>query len=248
MFFDTHAHLDLLPQPEEAVRQSLSGNLAGILHIYEPDNHLTALGLKNKFPGRIFLGCGLSPFAIERDWKKELYLLETLIPEISVIGEIGIDLHWFPEKKKAQEELFILQLEMAKRFKKSVAVHVRKALDEAVRILTEHPTGTNIIFHCFSAGPDTVPPLLENIPGIFFSFAGNLTYPSSAQLRKSAAILPKERILLETDSPYLTPQPRRGKKNRPDFIGYTADALFRSRGEDLEEDIYRNSHRALGLT
>ena len=147
------------------------------------------------------------------------------------MGEIGLDYYRNYAPRDAQSKLFIYQLGLAKRAKLPVVIHNRAADDDTVSILGQWFDGT-VVLHCFSSST-LLPVAVER--GWYVSFAGNVTYPKAPELRTAAVRVPRERILAETDSPYLAPQPVRGKRNEPAHVVHTIAALAEARGEDVAE-------------
>jgi TatD DNase family protein len=146
------------------------------------------------------------------------------------LGEIGLDFYRDYSPREDQRRVFSSQLKLASMLKKPVIVHSRAA-DEETAALLERFDGT-VVLHCFSS-PGLLPVALER--SYYVSFAGNVTYPKAANLREAAAKVPADRILAETDSPYLAPQPVRGKTNEPAYVVHTVAALAETRGEDADE-------------
>jgi TatD DNase family protein len=146
------------------------------------------------------------------------------------VGEAGLDYHYGAETMEEQRRLFEAQLELARELELPIVVHTRAANGDTGAVLRGHD-GT-VVMHCFSE-PGLLAEGLER--GWYFSFAGNVTYPKAAGLREAAAAVPADRILAETDSPYLSPQPLRGKPNEPAHVVHTVAALAAARGEDADE-------------
>lgn len=148
-------------------------------------------------------------------------------PRVVAIGECGLDHHYDRSARDAQERAFRAQIALARRAGLPVVVHTRDAAADTVRILDEDAAGLDVVLHCFS-----LPAHTEAIAGRgwYCSFAGTLTFPRSDDLRAAAAALPAERLLVETDTPYLAPVPRRGRPNRPAYVAHTLAVLAETRG------------------
>src|SRR5256885_703513 len=162
------------------------------------------------------------------------------------IGEIGLDFFRDYAPRKAQREVFAEQLRLAGALGTAVIIHSRAADDETAAAL-EHFDGT-VVLHCFSS-PELLPIALER--GYYVSFAGNATYPKAEELREAARRVPVDRLLVETDSPYLSPQPRRGRPNEPANVVHTAAALAEARGDDagaLAAQLDANAATAFSLS
>jgi TatD DNase family protein len=174
-------------------------------------------------------------------------LQELLADEHAVaVGEIGLDFYRDSAPRDRQRELFKRQLELAAGLGKPVVVHMRAAEEETAAMLGDFK-GT-VVLHCFSS-PELLPVALER--GYYVSFAGNVTYPKAEELREAARGIPAERLLAETDSPYLSPQPRRGRPNEPANVVHTVAALAEARGEDaaaLARRLDENATAAFSLS
>jgi TatD DNase family protein len=150
-------------------------------------------------------------------------------PKVVAIGEIGLDYHYDFSPREVQREVFSRQLAMAR---KPVIIHTREAWDDTLRLLREHP-GVTGVFHCFSGGPEEAEQVLEM--GFYLSFAGVVTFPKALRIQEAARMAPSDRLLVETDAPYLAPVPRRGKRNEPAFVLETARRVAELRGESLDQ-------------
>ena len=160
-------------------------------------------------------------------------------------GEIGLDYHYSPETREAQLKLFAEQLEEARRRDLPVVIHTREAADDTIALLGEIPSRG--IIHCFTGDPDEAKAYLDL--GFFISFSGIVTFKAADNVRASARVVPDDRILIETDSPFLAPVPMRGQPNEPAFIRHTCEFLGTFRGmlpEDFAELAFANAERVLG--
>ena len=166
-------------------------------------------------------------------------------PRAVAVGETGLDYFRDYAPHDAQRRLFDAHLELAAELGKPVVIHTRAADEDTARVLAGF--GGTVILHCFSS-PGLLDPALER--GWYVSFAGNVTYPKAPELREAAARVPADRLLAETDSPYLAPQPVRGRRNEPAFVMHTLATLAEVRGDDpgaLEAQIDANASAAFGL-
>jgi TatD DNase family protein len=155
-------------------------------------------------------------------------------PDVRAVGEIGLDYHYDFSPPAAQQVMFRRQVRLARQRGLPVIVHAREADDDTVRILEEEGGGeVRGVFHCFTSDAARARRAVEL--GFFVSFAGILTFPRATELREVARAVPLERVLIETDSPFLAPVPHRGKRNEPAFVGYVAEALARLRGTEISE-------------
>jgi TatD DNase family protein len=244
---DTHAHLTALDDPDAAVERAAE---AGVTRILTVGTHVEdcrrALSLAERHEG-VFAILGIHPHEAGTATADDLAALRDLLghPKAVAVGETGLD--WFRDYATPddQRRLFAAQLELAADLGKAVVIHTRAADDDTLRAL-EGFAGT-VVLHCFSS-PRMLPTGLDR--GWFVSFAGNATFPKAVELRLAATQVPAERILAETDSPYLAPQPVRGKRNEPAYAVHTLAALAQARGEEpteLEERMGRNATECFGL-
>jgi TatD DNase family protein len=230
---DTHAHLDACAEPAEVL--VARAQRAGVERIVSVGSGLASCRETLAIAGReqgVFAALGIHPHqAADEDAGRLDELRKLLGDERAVaVGETGLDFYRDYAPHDRQRELFERQLELAAELGKAVVVHSRAASDETAEAL-ERFEGT-VVLHCFSA-PELLPVALER--SYYVSFAGNVTYPSAEELREAARRIPGDRLLVETDSPYLSPQPRRGRPNEPANVVHTAAALAEARGEDAEE-------------
>ena len=246
---DTHAHLD--GGTNEAAALVRRAREAGVTRIVavgsELDSCRTALRLAHEHDG-VYAALGIHPHqAVSEDATRLAELRELLGDDRAVaVGETGLDFYRDYAPHDAQLELFERQLALAEELGKPVVVHTRAA-EEATAQALERFGGT-VVLHCFSS-PGLLPVALER--GYYVSFAGNVTFPKAAELRTAAAAVPGDRLLAETDTPYLAPQPVRGRENEPANVVHTLAALAEVRGEDphvLEAQIDSNATAAFGLS
>jgi TatD DNase family protein len=231
---DTHAHLDACAEPPEVLVSR--ARAAGVERIVSVGSGLEScretLAIAHREPG-VWAALGVHPHqAGSGDPDAELLdeLRNLLADERAVaVGETGLDFYRDYAPSDRQRDLFERQLALAAELGKPVVVHSRAAAGETAAALESFP-GT-VVLHCFSS-PDLLEPALER--GYFVSFAGNVTYPKAEELREAARRVPPDRLLVETDSPYLSPQPRRGRPNEPANLVHTVAALAEARGDDPE--------------
>lgn len=170
------------------------------------------------------------------------------LPQVVGVGETGLDYYRTgPEGIAAQQHSFRRHVDMAKRRQKALVIHDREAHDDVLRILDEEGAPERVVFHCFSGDVEMAETCAEN--GYFMSFAGNVTFKNAGQLREAVAVAPAELLLVETDAPFLTPMPYRGRPNAPYLIPLTLRAMADVRGTDPDElaaAIAANTARAFG--
>ena len=244
---DTHAHLSALDDAEAAVARAAEAGVTRILTVgTDVDDCRRALALADRNDG-VYAILGIHPHEaarVEEGGVREICRLQNH-PKAVAVGEIGLD--WFRNyaPREDQLRLFEAQLSMAADIGKPVVIHTRAADDDTLAVLADF-TGT-VVLHCFSS-PHMLPTAVGR--GWYVSFAGNATFPKAVDLRLAARRVPADRILAETDSPYLAPQPVRGKPNEPANVVHTLAALARARGEapgELEAQIELNAAACFGL-
>jgi TatD DNase family protein len=245
---DTHAHLDACADPpEELVARARAAGVTRILTVGTTiDGCRTALALASENDG-VFAILGVHPHEAGGPDTDRLDELRGLLadPRAVAVGETGLDHFRDYAPRDRQRELFRRHLDLAAELGKPVVVHSRAA-DEETAAALERFDGT-VVLHCFSSAR-LLPPALER--RYYVSFAGNVTYPNATDLRLAATQVPADRILVETDSPYLSPQPRRGRPNEPANVVHTIAALAEARREDAVElaaTIDANAAAAFGL-
>ena len=246
---DTHAHLD--GGTSEAAALVRRAKEAGVTRIVAVGSGIescrAALGLAHELDG-VYAALGIHPHQAGSQDATRLAELRELLGDdrAFALGETGLDFYRDYAPHDAQLELFARQLTMAEDLGKPVVVHTRAAEEATARALERF--GGTVVLHCFSS-PGLLPVALER--GYYVSFAGNVTYPKAAELRAAAAAVPADRLLAETDSPYLAPQPVRGRENEPANVVHTLTTLAEVRGEDprtLEAQIDSNATPAFGLS
>ena len=244
---DTHAHLDALEDADGALARAREAGVSRVITIGTGlASCRAALELAAANDG-VYAALGIDPHQAGSDEEHRVGELRELLgnERAVAVGETGLDYHYGSETKDEQRRLFEAQLGLARELRLPVVIHTREANDDTESMLRAHD-GT-VVMHCFSE-PGLLAAGLER--GWYFSFAGNVTYPRAEELREAAAEVPADRILAETDSPYLSPQPLRGKPNEPAHVVHTVAALAAARGEDADELTARidaNATAAFGL-
>lgn len=239
---DTHFHGLIMEQKELDTRSVLTEAFESGLEYAidigtEMSDVLKRLKLLSEFKNILF-AAGNYPSEIEKDTVPNLVdYLDRIIKnnKISAIGEIGLDWHWNYGTKEQQIELFEAQIDLANKYNLPVLIHNRDADNEIIEVLNKTKPVSGGIMHCFSSDYNTAVKVLDL--GLSISFAGNVTYKKNNILREVASKLPVNSIFAETDSPYLSPQKVRGKKNHPGHIGYTYETLAECQNLPIEEFI-----------
>ena len=230
---DTHAHLDALEDTGAVLARAREAGVTRVISVGTSIPSARAvLALCDAEEG-VFAALGLHPHESGAVGDRELGELRELVahPKVVAVGETGLDYYREFARRDRQAWAFRAQAELAAEVAKPLVIHTRAADDDTLAALHAVPESVPIVLHCFSSSA-LLEPALEH--GWYVSFAGNVTYPKAPELRWSAARVPAERLLAETDSPYLAPQPVRGRRNEPGFVVHTVAALADARGENAD--------------
>lgn len=257
MLFDSHCHLSLIPGVEDlsVVKRAISNGITLILDISVGLNDfITRMELKARAEAetgvKIYFSVGIPPYFADRWLPMDIDLLKDQIiaGNAVAIGEIGLDYFHMYGTKEAQRNLFKVQLELAHRYYLPVIIHNRSSDEDLLKILVDCGKHIRGIVHCFSSDIKTLKQFLDL--GFFVSFAGNITYRKNNQLREALLFVPDDRLLIETDSPYLSPEGFRGKTNEParlrDIAVYISE-LKKISFEKLAFMTTRNAKHVLGI-
>jgi TatD DNase family protein len=240
MLIDSHAHLDFpdfQSDLEDLISRARQAGVDRILAIGSgtgPGSLDCALRLAEKF-SILDASIGIHPhearLAVEEDYR----FLEDLATHEKIVawGEIGLDYHYHHSPREVQQAVFEKQLDLAARFDLPVIIHTREAEEDTLKILEKKWRDRTGVMHCFSGSRRLAETALEM--GFHISFSGILTFPKAGEIRQIAAQVPLDRLLVETDAPYLAPVPLRGKRNEPAFVVETAKSLAEIKGLSLEE-------------
>lgn len=258
---DTHAHLSMLRNKDLPVKELLdclfSAGFGGIVDVgTKPDDLETRLAEFGRYPlVRFSAGIWPSAEAISEAERSVETLRRTIeacgADRIVAVGECGIDRHWNRAEDgadaEAERNLLRLQAELALELDLPIIIHSRDAAEETAAVLAEFP-GLRGVIHCFSYGPAEARRFLDL--GFHLSFSGTVTYKNAGEQREAARTVPADRLLAETDAPYLAPVPHRGKSADPAMVEFTYRALAEARGEDRDaaaERIAENARRLFDL-
>ncbi|MBC2853889.1 TatD family hydrolase [Cetobacterium sp. 2G large] len=232
---DTHCHLDNEKFDEDRLEiiERIKENLEFCVNIgYDLASSKKSLELAKKYDF-IYAVIGVHPIDIaeyDEEVEKELELLGKN-PKVVAIGEIGLDYHWMTEPKEVQQERFKKQLELAERLNKPVVIHTRDAMEDTVNILKEYPNITGVI-HCYPGSLETAKQLVDRF---YLGIGGTLTFKNSKKAVEVVKDIPLDRIVIETDCPYLTPEPFRGKRNEPIYVEYVAKKIAEIKEISVED-------------
>ena len=228
---DTHAHLDAFEDPAEVLARARTAGVRRVVTVATSvPSARAALALCEREEG-VYAALGLHPHKAGSVGEEDVGALRELLlhPRAVAVGETGLDYHRDLAPRDRQADVFRAQRALAAELGLPIVVHTRAADGDTVAALRELPAGVRVVLHCFSSSA-LLEPALER--GWYVSFAGNVTYPKARELRWAAARVPADRLLAETDSPYLAPQPVRGQRNEPAHVMHTLATLADARGED----------------
>lgn len=244
MIIDTHCHLDIKDYDNlEEVIKNMEGNYM-IASGYNLESNKHVIELINKYDN-IFGTIGLHPSDVTKDYESDLLFIESNInnPKIVGVGEIGLDYYWEKNNKELQKEVFIKQIELARKYNKTIVIHSREAILDTYNILDEYLGNNKAVLHCYSSNIEMAKRFKKF--NIKFGIGGVLTFKNSSKLKEVVKELDLSDLLLETDSPYLTPEPYRGKKNEPSYTKYVAEAIAKIKEVEYEEVLEITTQNAI---
>lgn len=238
---DSHCHLDSAEfddDREAVIERALAAGVDHMLAIGTgngPPDLEAGLRLAAKHPA-FYATVGIHPHDAAKATADDFERLRDLLaqPKAVAVGEIGLDYHYDFSPREVQKSAFLEQMAIAADAKKPIVIHTREAWDDTLDLIEKHwtPHGIGGIMHCFSGGPEEARRALDL--GFYLSFGGIVTFPKALTVQDAAKSTPRDRILIETDAPYLAPVPKRGKRNEPALIVHTARKLAELRGESYE--------------
>jgi TatD DNase family protein len=231
-WIDDHCHLERDPaRADEQIAAAAEAGVARLISVgCDVAQSADYIAAAQRHPGVVWATAGVHP----HDAKDGLDGLEDLLgaPEVVAVGECGLDFHYDHSPRDVQRDAFATQIQMALRHDLALVIHTREAWSETFDILAVEGVPERTVFHCFSGGPDEARRCLDL--GAVLSFSGIVTFPSATDLQAAAALCPLDRLLVETDSPYLTPVPHRGKRNQPAWVPLVGAAVAAAQGIAVE--------------
>ena len=253
-YFDTHAHIGLICEdPIEqliVIQEARQASVSRLVSICNSLIDFVKIYDNLKSAANVYHAVGVSPSEVQspgRDWIKTIEQ-NVLLPRVVAIGEIGLDYYRKFGDKKSQIELFITQLDLASKLNLPVIIHNRDAGKDVLDILKDRLPPKGGVLHCYSENAEYARKALEL--NLYFSFAGNLTYRNARNLHETIEVLPLDRILIESESPFMVPADYRGKRNMPKYLPITARFLadmLEMNDEELGAILWENSNRFFGL-
>jgi len=250
---DSHAHLneDIFDEDlDEVIERAKSSGVEKIVVVgYDLPSSEKAISLSQRYPGFLYATCGIHPHEARniREIDFEYLRQMAMEPSVVAIGETGLDYFKMYSPKDIQKDVFISQLEIARELSLPVVIHTRKAFPDVLQIVENKREDLKGVFHCFSGGVQEAKKITEL--DFFISFSGSLTY-GSKRLEESLKIVRPERLLIETDSPYLSPSPVKGRRNEPSFLLLVFEkvcSILQKEKEKLAERICLNSSSLFNL-
>lgn len=239
---DTHCHLQLDERPAADLLAAAASYVDWVVAPgIDAESSEASVALAKRFPN-VLATAGLHPHDAER-WDDERTRIEALLPVVSAVGETGLDFYRNLAPAADQRRSFLDQIELAIEADLPIIVHCRDAFSDVYEILTDSPV--KAVLHCWTGGPRWTKRFLE-IDSVTFSYAGPVAFETGDTVRLGAALVPPERCLVETDTPYLAPPPHRQEQNQPAFVRFIGEALSRLWGlpvADVAEITSANAAR-----
>ena len=252
MFIDTHAHIytdAFQNEYAEIVDRAKSANVNQILMPnIDVKSMKDVMDLHKMYPDACLPMVGLHPCSVKEDYEEELSILSTYLQkdEIIAVGEIGLDLYWDKTFAEEQTIAFRTQIQWAKQHDLPIVIHSRSSIDQTIAIVAEEQDGNlRGVFHCFSEGIEEAKAIMDL--GFYMGIGGVSTFKKSQDLRDTIDKTPLEYLLLETDAPYLTPMPYRGKRNESSYIPYIAETIAKVKSMTVEEIAEKTTANATVL-
>lgn len=237
---DAHTHLDACgaKQPDEVSAMLDRAEQVGVVRAVTVADDLASAQWAAKaatWDARLFAAVAVHPTRTATFSAADRAEIERLavLPRVVSIGETGLDYYWDYSPPNAQQDAFRWHIDLAKRVGKPLMIHCRDAHDDVLRILTEEGSPDQVVFHCFSGDAEFARRCVD--AGYVLSFAGTVTFRNATALREAARLVPADQLLVETDAPFLTPHPFRGRPNEPYCVAYTVRDLAAVRGVEVTE-------------
>lgn len=235
MLIDSHAHIDdkrFDSDRAEAIARLAENGVAAMINVgADMDSSARSISLAEEY-SQIFAAVGIHPHDAKEACGSDYDQLAEWAghSKVVAIGEIGLDYYYDLSPRDVQQQVFISQLDLARQLHKPFIIHDREAHGDILAIIKKEARGLKGVFHCYSGSLEMAKELLQL--GFYVSFAGPVTFGNASKLKEVAAAVPLERVLVETDSPYLTPQPYRGRRNEPAHVRLVAEEIARLKGLD----------------
>lgn len=257
--FDSHAHYDdekFEEDREKVIQEIKNSKIEKLISAgYSLESSKKAIELTKKYEF-IFTTVGISPNDVKptlQETQREIIQLKEIIQKekskkIVGIGEIGLDYYWNKENKEIQKQAFIMQIELANSLKLPITIHTREAISDTLEILKQNPVEKKGVFHCCPLNRELVKEALKL--GFYISFAGAVTFKNSKNAQEIIEMVPTDKMLIETDSPYLAPEPVRGTRNDSRNVKYIAEKIANVKNmkiEEIAEATYQNALKIFNI-
>jgi TatD DNase family protein len=247
MWADSHCHLQYQGITADALAQAAEAGVGRIICVgTDAPQSARAIAVAREHPGTVWATVGLHPHDAVQGVDSIVDLLGA--PEVVGIGECGLDYHYDHSPREVQREAFAAQVALAHEHGLALVIHTREAWDDTFAILAAEGVPERSVFHCFTGGPTEARRSLD--AGASLSFSGIVTFKTAGEVREAAALAPLDRILVETDAPYLTPVPHRGTPNGPAYVALVGAAVAAAKGvavEEVEAATWTNTAVLFGL-
>ncbi len=246
MIVETHIHLNHknYDDVDDVIKRATEANVTKLIDIgCDKESIPKSLEISNKYQN-IKSAIGLHPVDVTQYDPNFIEYLENLISnnkQVIAIGEIGLDYHWYPEQKEQQKKVFHEQMKLAQKLNLPVIIHSREAYDDCYEIVKDYPNVTGVI-HSFSADYEMAQKFIKL--GYYIGIGGPVTFKNGHNQKDVVKNIDISKLLIETDGPYLTPTPHRGKRNEPAYLTFILEEIAELRNEDIsiiEDQIYKNS-------
>jgi TatD DNase family protein len=247
MWADSHCHLQYEGITEDALAAAAAAGVGRIICVgTDAPQSERAIQVARAHPGTVWATVGLHPHDAKEGVDGVVGLLEA--PEVVGVGECGLDYYYEHSPREVQREAFAAQIALARERGLALVIHTRDAWDDTFAILRAEGVPERTVVHCFTGGPDQARVCLDL--GTMLSFSGIVTFKKAADVRDAAVMAPLDRVLVETDAPYLAPVPHRGKPNQPAYVTLVGAAVAGLKGvpvEDVEQATWANTAALFGL-
>lgn len=239
MYIDTHCHLEKKEYNVEEIIKNVENNII-IVSGYNDESNIEVIELIDKYPN-VYGTIGIHPSDVKTS---NINIIEKYVNHSKIvgIGEIGLDYHYGKEDIELQKEMFVKQIDIARKYNRPVVIHSRDASFDTLEIIKQN-SDVNYTMHCYSYSLETANILLKY--NVMFGIGGVVTFKNSKELKKVVESIPINNILLETDSPYLTPEPYRGKKNEPKNVLLVAEKIAELKNISKEEVLEITTKNAI---
>lgn len=237
MIIDSHVHINdeaFISNPDKYIKEAEASNVKAFLCVGSNlETSKQAVELASKYKS-VWAAVGVHPSDVKSMGPNDLALIDKMFnnPKVIAVGEVGLDYYWGKDKKVQQQQIeyFIKFIELANKHNVPIIIHSRDAINATYEILRDHKVNKAGIIHCYSAGKDYVKRYIEL--GYYFGIGGTVTFKNAISVKEAVEAIPLDRLLLETDAPYLAPTPHRGEQNHSKYIPLIIDEIARLKGID----------------